>query len=229
VLSPAHLEATTPLAADPTLTGASPTLHYSILSAMANGSVTTGAIGNRLRRPVPSLGPALHRLIASELVLRHEDPIRARRPSYALADPFLQFHYAVLEPHGMLLREGDPPDVWKGSRSSTFHARVRGPVFEEQARSWVRRYARAATVGAPLGHVGPSSVSIGGREHEIDLLVAVGDEAAEPSERIVTALGDAKAGETITHRHARHLERSRASLGTRAAGAKFLFFGAGFD
>ena len=45
-------------------------------------------------------------------VVRHADPIRAQRPMYALADPFLQFHYAVLEPHSVLLRERDPRRAW---------------------------------------------------------------------------------------------------------------------
>lgn len=45
VLSPAatlHHEATTLLAEDPTLSAASPTVHHSILGAIANGSVTAG-------------------------------------------------------------------------------------------------------------------------------------------------------------------------------------------
>jgi len=232
VLSPAatlHHEATTLLAEDPTLSSAKPTLHHSILGAIANGAVTAGSIGNQLRRPVSNLAPALNRLIAAGFVLRHEDPIRAQRPTYALADPFLQFHYAILEPHGSLLRERNPLEMWTRKLSATFDSRVRGPVFEEQARAWVRRYASIATVGASPDHVGPSSVTVEGKEFEIDVLVAAGDEATEPANRTVIAIGEAKAGETITERHVRHLERARASLGARAAGAKLLLFGLEFS
>jgi len=232
VLSPAatlHHEATTLLAEDPTLSSASPTLHHSILGAIANGSVTAGSIGNKLRRPVPNIAPSLNRLIAAGFVLRHEDPIRSQRPTYALADPFLQFHYAILEPHGSLLRDRNPLELWIQRLSNTFDSRVRGPVFEEQARTWVRRYASIATIGASPDYVGPSSVNIEGKDHELDILVAVDDEGTEPSRRSVVAVGEAKAGETITARHLRHLERARASLGARASRAKLLIFGSEFS
>lgn len=61
------------------------------------------------------------------------------------------------------------------------------------------------------------------------MLVAADDVAAEPSDRRVVALGEAKSGETITVRHLHKLELARASLGHRAAGAKLLLFGAEFD
>lgn len=232
VLSPAatlHHEAATLLAEDPTLSSASPTLHHSILGAIANGAITAGSIGNQLRRPVSNLAPSLNRLVAAGFVLRHEDPVRARRPTYALADPFLQFHYAILEPHGALLRDRNPVELWRHRLSTTFDARVRGPVFEEQARSWVRKYACNDTIGASPDYVGPSSASIEGREYELDVLVAADDGAGEPSGRRVIAIGEAKAGEKITARHLRHLEQARAGLGPRAAVAKLLLFGTEFD
>ena len=232
VLSPAatlHHEATTLLAEDPTLASASPTLHHSILGAIANGAVTAGSIGNQLRRPVSNIAPSLNRLIATGFVLRHEDPIRARRPMYTLADPFLQFHYAILEPHGLLLRDRDPLELWANRLAAVFDSRVRGPVFEEQARAWVRRYASVASLGAPPDHVGPSTVSVDGKEHELDVVVAAADDGTEAAARSVVAIGEAKAGETLTTRHVRQLERARAGLGTRAAEAKLLLFGSEFD
>jgi hypothetical protein len=232
VLSPAatlHHEATTLLAEDPTLSAASPTLHHSILSSIANGSVTAGRIANRLRRSVSNLDPALKRLIAAGFVLRHEDPIRAQRPTYALADPFLQFHYAVLEPHGPLLRDRDPGRIWTDRLSALFDARVRGPVFEELARTWVRRHAAPATLGGPAGHAGPSSVAIGGAHHELDLVVtSAHDPSAPPGGRAILAIGEAKAGETVGATRLRHLETARAALGTRAAHARLLLFASAF-
>lgn len=231
VLSPAatlHHEATTLLAEDPTLSAASAVMHHSILGAIANGSVTAGRIANRLRRPVSNLDPALRRLIAAGFVVRHADPIRAQRPTYALADPFLQFHYAVLEPHGTLLRERDPDATWKNRLSVTFDSRVRGPVFEEQARSWVRRYADPASIGGSAEHVGPSAVVLDGKERQLDVVVASGAARAAPSERTVLAIGEAKAGETVGQRHLRLLEQARAVLGPRASGARLLLFAAAF-
>lgn len=231
VLSPAstlHHEAITLLAEDPTLSSASSAIHHSILGAIANGAVTAGAIGNQLRRPVSNIAPSLNRLIAAGFVLRHEDPVRARRPTYALADPFLQFHYAILAPHRVLLRERTPMDLWTQRLSATFDSRVRGPVFEEQARTWVRRYAHVDTLGGPLEYAGPSAVSLDGQEHQLDVVVAVDDGAATPAERTVIAIGEAKAGETIMRRHVHRLDRARRGLGGKAAGAKLLLFGSDF-
>jgi len=230
VLSPAatlHHEATTLLAEDPTLSSASPTMHHSILGAIANGAVTAGTIANQLRRSVPSIDPALKRLIAAGFVVRHTDPVREQRPTYALADPFLQFHYAVLEPNRSFLRDRDPAAVWERKLSATFDSLVRGPVFEEQARAWVRRYADSPTLEVTAELVGPSTVNFEGKDHQLDVVVATG--AGSPaSERTVHAVGEAKAGETVGTGHLRRLEKARAALGTRAAHAKLMLFGTGF-
>lgn len=230
VLSPAaplHYEATTLLAEDPTLSAASASTLHSILGAIANGAVTAGTVANRLRPSVSNLDPALKRLIATGFVVRHEDPIRARRPRYALADPFLQFHYALLEPHGRLLRDRQAGTVWAHRLAASFDSRVRGPVFEEQARLWVRRYACDETLGGPPDYVGPSSIAIDGAEQQLDVVVAVG--AGAPAARSVLAVGEAKAGERIDRGHLVRLERARAALGVQAAGARLLLFGADFS
>jgi uncharacterized protein len=232
VLSPAatlHHEATTLVAEDPTLAAGSPIIHHSILGAIANGSVTAGKIAKRLGRSVPGIDTALRRLVAAGFVVRHIDPIRAQRPTYTLADSLLQFHYAVLEPHGPLLRDRDPRVAWADRLSNSFDSRVRGPVFEEQARTWVRRFADPATIGGPSDQVGPSLVLIGGKEHQLDVVVASADPVdSSPSERSVLAIGEAKAGETVGTGRLTELERARASLGPRAAQAKLLLFAPAF-
>lgn len=232
VLAPSatlHHEATTMLAEDPTLSAASQSLHHSILGVIANGSVTAGAISNALRRPLPNLDPAIKRLVAAGFVLRHEDPIRSRRPLYALADPFLQFHYAVLEPSTALLRARDPASAWTQRLGATFDSRVRGPVFEEQARTWVRRFAAEATLGGAPEHVGPSVVSLDGVDHQLDVVVARGADGDEPNKRQVIALGEAKSGETIGVGHLRRLEQARAALGSVAVHARLLLFAPDFS
>lgn len=232
VLSPAaplHYEASTLLAEDPDLAGSSDLLHHSVLGAIANGSVTAGAIAKRLGRNVANLAPVLNRLVDAGFVVRHEDPIRKQRPLYALADPYLQFHYAVLEPNRTPLRSRDRTTVWRDSLVRTFDAQVRGPVFEQQARTWVERFASEGTLGRSTGAmvVGPSSVRVDGVDRQLDVLVAGADGA--PGERSVAAVGEAKAGERITMRHLHRLEQARAALGPRAASARLLLFGRAFD
>ncbi|HEX9765489.1 MAG TPA: hypothetical protein VGA36_01910 [Nitriliruptorales bacterium] len=224
--SPLHDEATTLLAEDPTLAGPSNLLHHSILGAIANGSVTAGHIANRIGRQVSNLAPALNRLVDAGFVVRHADPLRQQRPLYALSDPYLQFHYAILERHRTALRARDQRQVWRDQLVVTYDSQVRGPVFEEQARTWVRRFADPATVGGPPDEVGPSAVSVGGSEHELDVVVAASGPV--PSQREVLAMGEAKAGQTVTCDHLRRLEQARTALGPRAATAKLLLFGTSF-
>ena len=229
VLSPAatlHHEATTLLAEDPSLAGADPALHHSILGVIATGSVTAGRIANRLGRQVSNLAPALNRLVDAGFVTRHEDPIRKQRPIYELADPSLQFHYAVLEPHRSRLRGRDPQALWHERLSEVFDAQVRGPVFEQQARSFVERFASQDTVPGERVHVGPSRVA-GDGEHQLDLVVA--DDHPDPATRRVTALGEAKAGETLGRRHLDRLTDARSRLGPRAQQARLLLIGSSFD
>ena len=229
VLSPAatlQREATTLLAEDPSLNGKSNLLHHAILGAIANGSVTAGTIASKVGRQVSNIDLVLRRLIEAGFIVRHEDPIRKKRPLYALADSFLQFHYAVIEPYGAALRERELRTVWSERLEAVFSSRVRGPVFEEMARRWVANFASDVTV--PIrDHVGPSFVSIDGVDHELDVVVAgTGD---VPGEREIIALGEAKSGEEITARHLLRLERARAALGANASHAKLLLFGERVD
>lgn len=231
--SPLYHEAITLLAEDPTLAVASASLQHSILGVIANGAVTAGTIANALRRQVPAFDPALKRLIAAGFVTRHDDPMRGRRPVYALADPFLQFHYAVLEPHGTALRTRALRDVWERRLLPVFDARVRGPVFEEQVRHWVRRFAAPDTLGGDADQVGPSWVTVDGGEHELDVVVTAIAEgmdarAETPAARRVLAIGEAKSGETITMQHLRRLELARQVMGVAAAHAKLLLFAPAF-
>lgn len=229
VLSPAatlHHEAVTLFAEDPTISGPGAALHHGILSAIANGSVSAGAISKKIGKPVSNLAPALHRLVEAGFVVRHEDPIRAQRPLYALNDPFLQFHYAVLASNTSLLRDRNPAETWNGRLRHTFDSRVRGPVFEEQARIWIRRYSSDTTVPV-RDYIGPSGVAINGKVHELDLVIAAGSETH--AKRTVHAIGEAKAGEVIGRSHVLRLEAVREELGVRAADAKLVLFGTNFE
>jgi len=221
-----HAEATTLLAEDPTFAGRGALLYHSILGAIANGAITAGSIAKILNKSVTAIAPSLNRLIEAGFVIRHEDPIRRQRPVYALIDSFLQFHYAVLEPHGALLRDRDPAEVWAQRLEPMFNSQVRGPVFEEQARTWVRRFVADETLDT-RDFVGPSSISINSTVHQIDIMVT--GAGIEPAERKIAAIGEAKAGESLTTAHLHRLENLRAALGTRAAGATLLLVGTSID
>lgn len=219
-------EATTLLAEDPVMAGASSLVHHSILAAIANGAVTAGSIASKLGRTVSNLAPALNRLVDAGFVVRLDDPIRDQRPLYSLDDPFLQFHYAVLNTHGALLRDRNPDTVWRDRLRASFDSQVRGPVFEAQARTWARRFAASSTID-PASRIGPSSVSIDGVEHELDMVAAA--DGPTPARRAITAIGEAKAGETLSLRHLDRLERARTALGRRAVDARLFLFGTAID
>jgi len=219
-------EATTLLAEDPVMAGAGSLLHHSILAAIANGSVAAGSIANQLGKAVSNLAPALNRLVDAGFVIRMEDPIRDQRPLYALDDPFLQFHYAIVDPHGWRLRDRAPDSVWKNRLRATFDSQVRGPAFEAQARTWARRFASTTTID-PGSHIGPSGVTIDGVDHQLDLVAAFDGPIA--AARTIGAIGEAKAGETLGLGHLKRLERARSALGQRAVDAKLLLFGTGID
>jgi uncharacterized protein len=229
VLSPAatlHHEATTLLAEDPALAGVDPVLHHSILGAIATGSVTAGRISGRLGRPASNLAPALNRLVDAGFVLRHEDPIRGQRPMYALADPYLQFHYAILEPHRSRLRSRDLAALWRERLRDVFQSQVRGPVFEQQARTFVQEFASGDTVPGERAHVGPSRLFGDDGDGQLDIVVA--GHHPDPGSRRITAIGEAKAGERMGRRHLDRLIRIRSGLGDRAVGARMLLVGSVF-
>lgn len=225
VLSPAatlHHEATTVLAEDPVASGKNSMLAKSLLGGIATGSVTAGKLAGGVGRQVANIAPQLNRLVEAGFVVRHVDPVRAQRPLYALGDPFLQFHFAVLEPHGSTFRDRDITRSWMERLRDVYLSRVRGPVFEEMARTWMRRFASEETLPV-RAWIGPSSVSLRGKEKQIDVMVA-GD-AEVPTERQIAAIGEVKSGETLTPGHLTRLEHKRAAFGERAVGAKLFLFG----
>ena len=76
-------------------------------------------------------------------------------------------------------------------------------------------------------HIGPSHVSIDGVDHQLDV-VATGP-GVTPAERPIAALGEARAGETVSSRHLQRLELARTAFGTRALDAKLFLFAPAFD
>lgn len=226
--SPLFREGATLLAEDPELAIVRDrSLYYSILAAVAGGHRTTGRIASFVRRSSDQLAHPLAVLVEAGFLERAEDPLRRGRPQYRVAEPIVRFHHAVMRPRWAALqrRAVDWPRV-----RATFAAQVLGPAFEEVCRSWTERFAAAETLGGEVELVGHTVLTDPGARtsHEVDVL-AVG--TADDGTRGVLAVGEAKVGEVVTHRHLDRLRRVRARLGDRAVdGCRLLCFGgAGFS
>jgi uncharacterized protein len=168
-------------------------------------------------------------LVAAELIERVSDPIRENRPTYHPADSLIRFHYAVIRRHQARLARHDAQRsrLWAQIRP-TFDSLVIGPCFESMARHWTTHFAAPKTIGGTPEHVGPSTVMMpDGTERQLDVVVA-SDDADAASDRTVSAIGEAKAGETVSQRHLHRLQEVRDALGERAAASKLLLFGPAF-
>ncbi len=160
--------------------------YLSVLAAVASGDGTNSAVSSRLARPSAAVAQALAVLADLGLVRRMDDPLRARRPVWQVADPLLRFWAGVLRPEWARLEEGRAEEVWAASQSR-WRTQVLGPCVEDLARAWtaeggageVRTVARAV-VSDPAGRT----------QHEIDV---VGLDATRDGVR-VAVLGEAKAG-----------------------------------
>jgi hypothetical protein len=103
-----------------------------------------------------------------------------------------------------------------------FRSQVLGPVFEEQSRTWVRRFVSNATLSA-RDHIGPPYATVDEIDRQLDVLVAGPGEV--PGEWTIVAIGEAKSGVKLTSGHLQHLERVRRTFGEAVIDAKLLLFG----
>lgn len=212
-----------------------PNLYHAALSGVALGNHAWSSLTNYVKIPGSSLHSIVGALTSADFVVEVQDPLRDNRPTYQPADSLIRFHYAIIRRHQPRLgRHGaDTAALWR-ELVPTFRSQVLGPCFESMARFWVTHFASHETLGGPPHHVGPTSFTIPNREtgaseqREIDVVVAA-DDARAPSQRTVTALGEAKMGERLGLRHVRRLEEARTALQDRADGAKLLLFGSSFD
>lgn len=206
-------------------------LYHATLSAVARGHHSWTAICNYVKVSGSSLMAVMDTLLASEYVVRMEDPVRANRPVYAPADALLRFHYALIRRHQTRLARAsaDTSAIWQ-ELIPTFRSLVLGPVFEEMARFWTTHFAAEGTVGGSPDHVGATVINAAGiAEQQLDVVVAADDGGVEPDQRTILTLGEAKVGETLTLSHVRRLERARDQFGRRATDARLLLFGSRMD
>ena len=204
-------------------------LYHATLAGIATGHHAHSKLTGYVKIAGAGLAPIIEALVSAELAERILDPIRENRPTYHPADPLIRFHYAVIRRHqGRLARhDADTPRLWSQLRP-TFDSMVVGPCFEAAARYWTVHFADPETLGGEPDRVGPSTVTLSnGSERQLDVVVAL-DDSDVASERTVTAIGEAKAGEAISEHHLRRLEEVRAALSHRGADAKLLLFGSNF-
>jgi uncharacterized protein len=212
-----------------------PNLYHATLAGVALGNQAWSSLTNYVRISGSSLHSIIGALGSAGFLSEVQDPVRDNRPTYQPADPLIRFHYAIIRRHQARLsrHEVDTRALWR-ELTPTFRSQVLGPCFESMARSWVAHFAARKTLGGAPDHVGPTELTVRNGEsgaaepREVDVVVAA-DDAPEPGERTVRAVGEAKVGERMTLRHVRRLEEARAALGPRAGGARLLLFGQSFD
>jgi hypothetical protein len=193
-------------------------LHLGILAAVASGRTRRGQIAAALGRPDNTLAHPLNSLVELALLERVDDPLRERRSFFRLAEPLLRTYETVIAPNEGAIERRGAARAWS-SLAATVSSQIEGPHFEYLAREWVARFASESTLGGVPRSVGPSVVADAAlrREREVDVVAVEGDR--------VLALGEAKWTKRAVGLDALlELERTRALLGVRAAGAKLLLF-----
>lgn len=207
-------------------------LYHSVVSAIANGATSQGAIAHVLGREQRAVQHPLRSLEDAGFVIANDDALRSRRPIYRIADPIVRFHHAVTRPDLARFEDRRTIEAWSDAHPR-FTTHVLGPHFVEIAREFTFRFASPDTVGGNAATVAPAVVNDPRRrtQHELDV-VALGRDHTGSSQ--VLALGEA------THTDARRtlgdltrLEQIRTLVAAKhpsAAQAHLLLFSAnGFD
>lgn len=205
-------------------------LYHSVLSAIAAGNHSETKIAAALGRERQALAWPLRVLVEGGFVVRADDALRQRRPSYRIAEPMVRFHHVVTRPDLARFEERRAAEAWADAQHR-FSTHVLGPHFEDLARRWTARYASAQTTGGRLLRVGATQINdpAGRSQIEVDVVGVLAGDSVE-----VGLLGEAKCGsEPAGVGVLARLERARALLATRAplaAAVKLAVFSAGgFD
>jgi hypothetical protein len=199
-------------------------LYHSVLAAIAGGNRTETNIARALGRDRQSLAWPLRILTGARFVVRDDDALRQRRPTWRVAEPIVRFHHVITRRDLARFEERRAAEAWADARER-FSTHVLGPHFEDLARRWAARYASEATTGGRVTRVGATQVNDpdGRSRFEVDV-VGLDDRGT------IRFLGEAKfrnapAGAEVLGR----LERIRGllGLGFGAEEAKLAVFSAG--
>lgn len=135
-----------------------PRTYETILRALASGATTPGEIASRAGLAGANrVSPYLERLIDLELVERRVPPVEAaevrpRTSQYVVADPYLRFYFALVDPWRSAIQAGQGARVLDDLWGEPFDHHV-SRVFEEVARQHLRRLAGTGAIGS-LAQVG---------------------------------------------------------------------------
>lgn len=128
-----------------------PRTYETVLRAMANGATTPGEIASRAGLAGANrVNPYLERLIDLELVERRVPPTeraeaRPRISQYVVADPYLRFYFALVDPWRSAIQAGQGTQVLDDLWGDAFDVHV-SHVFEDIARQHLRRLAGAQLI-----------------------------------------------------------------------------------
>lgn len=207
-------------------------LYHSVVSAIAGGATSQGAIAHVLEREQRAVQHPLRALEEAGFVIAGDDALRSRRPIYRIADPIVRFHHAVTRRDLARFEDRRTEEAWRDAQPR-FRTHVLGPHFEDIAREFTFRFASQETVGGAAAIVAPAVVSDAQQrsQHEVDV-VAIG--RADDGSRPVLALGEAKHTESKrTLGDLTRLEHVRELAATKHASARaarlLLFSARGFE
>lgn len=203
-------------------------LYHSVLAAIAAGETTSARIAGRLGRAATALAHPLHVLADAGFVSRQVDAFHDNRVHYAIAEPLVAFHHAILRPAWSELEHpGRAGDVWRRA-GATFQATVVGRVFEEICRTWALRFAEPTTFGGAVQAVGRGLIPDAELRSTHELDVVVRGEGGK-----LLAIGEAKWGARVDQRDVARLRRILGLLASRGHDTSdtriALFAGAGFS
>ena len=190
-------------------------LYHSVLAVVAAGNTTQASIAAQLGREQRAIQHPLRVLEETGFLIRADDMLRQRRPTYRIADPIVRFHQAIIRPDTARFEERRGPEAWADA-ADRFSSQVLGPHFEELARDYVRRYATSDALGGVPTRVGTTVVNdaAGRSQHQLDV-VALQEQPSQRRSRVLL-LGEAKHSTTArSMRDVVRLEQIRDLLARR--------------
>jgi uncharacterized protein len=207
-------------------------LYHSVVTAVADGKTSQGAIAAALGREQRSVQHPLKALEDAGFVTRTDDALRDRRPIYSLSDPIVRFHHVITRRDLARFEDRRTLEAWKSAQAS-FRTHVLGPHFEEISRRFVRDHASESTIGGNAATVGPAVVNDASEKarHQLDVVVRGRNNSGDSP---VLALGQAKHTTTKrTRADLDRLDRVRTLVARNepsANGARLMLFSAaGFE
>jgi hypothetical protein len=209
-------------------------LYHSVLAVVAAGHTTQAAIAAQLGREQRAVQHPLRVLQETGFLIRADDLLRQRRPTYRIADPIVRFHQSIIRPDIARFEERRSAEAWADA-ADRFSSQVLGPHFEELARDYVLRYAAPHILGGAPTRVGTAVINdaAGRSQYQLDV-IALHEQPRRPRTAVLL-LGEAKHSTTPrTTRDVVRLERIRDLLAKRAdldvSQTRLAIFGAGgFD